>query len=99
MSEQRDRIAARAYDLWERRGRPVGSPEVDWLAAEREIRAQTSDAEAPNAALAGQQQKQTDALTGGGRQAPGRATPATSAAPVLPPKSRVGRNGTQNTPR
>jgi len=24
-----------AYEYWERRGRPVGSPEVDWLAAER----------------------------------------------------------------
>ena len=24
-----------AYKLWEQRGRPLGSPEVDWFAAER----------------------------------------------------------------
>ena len=24
-----------AYQLWEQRGRPFGSPEVDWLAAEK----------------------------------------------------------------
>lgn len=24
-----------AYEYWERRGRPIGSPEVDWFAAER----------------------------------------------------------------
>lgn len=29
-----------AYQLWERRGRPFGSPEVDWLAAERVLSAQ-----------------------------------------------------------
>ena len=26
-----------AYDLWERRGRPLGSPEVDWFAAEKAL--------------------------------------------------------------
>ena len=26
-----------AYKLWERRGRPIGSPEVDWLAAEQAV--------------------------------------------------------------
>jgi len=26
-----------AYAFWERRGRPLGSPEVDWLAAERAL--------------------------------------------------------------
>jgi hypothetical protein len=31
-------IAERAYFLWEERGRPVGSPEIDWLRAERELR-------------------------------------------------------------
>jgi hypothetical protein len=29
-----DVIAKLAYELWERRGRPVGSPEIDWYAAE-----------------------------------------------------------------
>ena len=26
-----------AYANWERRGRPLGSPEVDWFAAERTL--------------------------------------------------------------
>jgi hypothetical protein len=26
-----------AYRLWEERGRPMGSPEVDWYRAEREV--------------------------------------------------------------
>jgi hypothetical protein len=29
-----DEIAKLAYELWERRGRPLGSPEIDWYAAE-----------------------------------------------------------------
>jgi len=29
-----DAIAKLAYGLWERRGRPLGSPEIDWYAAE-----------------------------------------------------------------
>lgn len=28
-------VAKLAYKLWEERGRPLGSPEVDWFAAER----------------------------------------------------------------
>ena len=28
-----DKIAELAYELWERRGRPLGSPEIDWYAA------------------------------------------------------------------
>lgn len=28
-------VAKLAYKLWEERGRPWGSPEVDWFAAER----------------------------------------------------------------
>lgn len=27
-------IATLAYELWERRGRPLGSPDIDWYAAE-----------------------------------------------------------------
>jgi hypothetical protein len=30
-------VAKLAYKLWEERGRPVGSPEIDWLAAERAV--------------------------------------------------------------
>lgn len=28
-------VAKLAYKLWQERGRPIGSPEVDWFAAER----------------------------------------------------------------
>ncbi len=28
-----------AYQLWEKRGSPLGSPEMDWLAAEEIVRA------------------------------------------------------------
>lgn len=30
-------IAIRAYELWQERGCPEGSPEVDWLQAEEEL--------------------------------------------------------------
>jgi hypothetical protein len=30
-------VAKLAYKLWEERGRPLGSPEVDWFAAERAV--------------------------------------------------------------
>jgi hypothetical protein len=26
-----------AYEYWERRGRPLGSPEIDWLAVEKAL--------------------------------------------------------------
>ena len=32
-------IAMRSYELWQERGSPVGSPEVDWFRAEQEIAA------------------------------------------------------------
>jgi hypothetical protein len=32
-------VAARAYELWQLRGCPEGSPEVDWYEAERELSA------------------------------------------------------------
>jgi hypothetical protein len=31
-----------AYQLWDQRGRPVGSPEVDWYAAEKALASSTS---------------------------------------------------------
>jgi len=34
----RDEIALRAYDLWQRRGCPQGSSEQDWLEAEDQLR-------------------------------------------------------------
>jgi hypothetical protein len=38
MNIESDLIERKAYELWERRGRPVGSPEVDWLEAESVLR-------------------------------------------------------------
>jgi hypothetical protein len=35
MNSQFEEIRRKAYELWERRGRPLGSPEVDWLQAVR----------------------------------------------------------------
>ena len=35
-----EEIAALAYSLWEARGRPEGSPEEDWLNAERALNEQ-----------------------------------------------------------
>ncbi len=30
-------VQGRAYELWEERGRPDGSPDEDWYVAEREL--------------------------------------------------------------
>ena len=35
--EQYHSVQLRAYSLWEQRGRPWGTPEIDWLTAEREL--------------------------------------------------------------
>ena len=38
LGEDRHELVAKlAYKLWEERGRPFGSPEVDWFAAERAV--------------------------------------------------------------
>jgi len=38
LGEDRHELVAKlAYQLWEERGRPLGSPEVDWFAAERAL--------------------------------------------------------------
>jgi hypothetical protein len=44
-------VAKLAYKFWEERGRPFGSPEVDWLAAERAMYSAlvASDLVAPSA--------------------------------------------------
>jgi hypothetical protein len=36
-NEQREQIQKLAYQLWEARGRPWGSPDEDWLRAEQEL--------------------------------------------------------------
>ncbi len=33
-----EQIELRAYQLWQERGEPMGSPEIDWLRAETELR-------------------------------------------------------------
>jgi hypothetical protein len=38
-----DAIRRIAYDLWERRGAPIGSPDVDWIEAERWLREERLD--------------------------------------------------------
>ena len=40
-------IAALAYRLWLSRGCPEGSPEVDWLEAEQQLRARLDEVAAP----------------------------------------------------
>ena len=35
--DRHEYVAKLAYQLWEARGRPFGSPEVDWFAAERAV--------------------------------------------------------------
>lgn len=35
---RQDIVARLAYFYWERRGRPLGSPEQDWFRAESELR-------------------------------------------------------------
>ena len=38
LGESRQEFVARlAYEHWQRRGMPIGSPEVDWFAAERAL--------------------------------------------------------------
>lgn len=38
LGEDRHELVAKlAYQLWEKRGRPIGSPEIDWFAAERTV--------------------------------------------------------------
>lgn len=36
-TNRHDEIELRAYQLWQERGSPIGTPEEDWLRAEEEI--------------------------------------------------------------
>lgn len=40
-----EEIAARSYELWQERGYPHGSPEIDWFRAEEELRNRYSRAQ------------------------------------------------------
>ena len=35
---EREQIELMAFRLWQQRGSPLGSPEVDWFAAEQQLR-------------------------------------------------------------
>jgi len=36
--DRHDLVQKLAYERWENRGRPLGSPEIDWFAAEKVVR-------------------------------------------------------------
>ena len=36
-----------AYRLWQERGRPTGSPDLDWFQAEEQLRRERSSSEMP----------------------------------------------------
>jgi hypothetical protein len=40
-------ISARAYQLWQERGCPIGSPEADWFRAEGELKNRTEQSKRP----------------------------------------------------
>lgn len=42
-----EKIAQRAYERWLKRGRPHGTDMVDWLEAEKELRAEMSRTAGP----------------------------------------------------
>ncbi len=35
-------VATRAYELWQERGRPIGSDQEDWFKAENELKTRTT---------------------------------------------------------
>ncbi|MGA8027956.1 MAG: DUF2934 domain-containing protein [Bryobacteraceae bacterium] len=41
--QRRERIRLLAYTLWQERGCPKGTPEIDWFRAESELREADSD--------------------------------------------------------
>jgi hypothetical protein len=36
--DRHEAVQRLAYQYWEKRGRPLGSPEIDWFAAEKALR-------------------------------------------------------------
>ena len=53
--EQTQIIAALAHEYWQRRGCPIGSPEVDWCKAEDEFKCWLEAEEATNRTEANQE--------------------------------------------
>ena len=89
MSSQHARISARAYDLWVRRGRPIGSPEIDWDAAEKERDA--NDLTPATETLDSLHQQVADVLTNSSETSASGTEAASPDGPV-PKRSRPGGN-------
>ena len=51
-SPRHEEIEVRAFALWQERGAPLGSPEIDWFQAEEQIKSAPSENETPVSALA-----------------------------------------------
>jgi hypothetical protein len=57
-------IARLAYQIWEKRGRPIGSGEVDWYEAERQLQTRSGEMPHPPDGLArGARRTRTGART------------------------------------
>ncbi|MCU0759613.1 MAG: DUF2934 domain-containing protein [Steroidobacteraceae bacterium] len=87
-SHEHEAIAARAYQLWQRRGCPQGSAEQDWLEAEAQLRAERRARleAAPSAGQATPVEAAASPVTRpeGAAEAPKRRRRATAAATATP---------------
>jgi Protein of unknown function (DUF2934) len=88
MAQDREqRVRARAYEIWEREGRPRGRDQDHWYQAERELAAEASDETEPPAPVS-----EPDPLAGASESTPGAA--ATEGAPETRQESDpMGRRG------
>ncbi|UEM05902.1 DUF2934 domain-containing protein [Skermanella rosea] len=90
--EQEDRIKQRAYEIWEREGRPDGRGDVHWHMAVQEIRAEdgwvddAADPAAPTDDLGRQLGSAEAALSPEGAAA--EETPPAEAPPARKPRAR-----------
>jgi Protein of unknown function (DUF2934) len=46
-----EELSARAFECWQERGCPIGSPEVDWAQAEQDLRARSRGSKASAASV------------------------------------------------
>jgi hypothetical protein len=96
MSVHRAKIAARAHELWELRGKPEGSPEIDWNQAERELSVDAAEATKPNASVDSLQREAADVSTSASDRGPTASDTETTAPDgPIPKRSRTGRTARQ----
>lgn len=50
-SAQHHQIEVLAYELWEKRGRPFGSPEEDWFRAQAAVNREQQEQDVPLCAM------------------------------------------------